>query len=113
MVRIVFAVTLGVIACVSSGYAASQSSLLQRPRGQFSATILGFEYDPSPACPRPRKPFDVEDRFEREQYLTAAKRYLTCLDEAARNDANVANAVVQQGLEDAMEDFMREVRRDF
>lgn len=45
--------------------------------------------------------------------MTAAKRYLTCLDEAARNDANVANAVVQQGLEDAMEDFMREVRRDF
>jgi hypothetical protein len=86
---------------------AAASSLLG-PKGQFSA-LLGLEWSPGYACSKPRKPYS-EDRYAWNSYRQDSLRYLSCIKEAADNDARYAVEKVSDGYNDAAQDFLNEVK---
>lgn len=82
------------------------------PKGEFSSLLGRLEYDPSDACSKPSRPFS-DSEYSRSQYLSDAKRYLTCMQDAADADRKYANDVIAEGLQESIDDFVSEVRRGY
>lgn len=81
-------------------------------KGQFSTFFMDLKYDPSHACVKPYKPYGT-DRYAMESYIQQGKRYFACLQDAAKNDMEYADAVVKDGYEKSVEDFISEIKRQY
>jgi len=71
-----------------------------------------LEYDPSKGCSKPYRPI-TDSEYARSQYISDAKRYIECMQDAAEADSKYASSVIEEGLEKSMDDFMAEVRRGY
>ena len=82
-------------------------------RGTFRTSFSrGFEYDPSDGCYKPSRPY-TDDEYAWRSYRSEAERYLDCLQSNADADLRYAQAEIQDGYEQAVDDFLREVRRGY
>lgn len=96
----------------SIGAGASTARPLFGPKGEFSTLLYTLEYDPSRACSKPSRPYN-DDEFALQLYKNSAVRYVKCMGEAANADAEYAQAVIQEGHDEAVEEFMNELRRRY
>lgn len=102
-------VVVGLV-CAGLGGATVEAASLFGAKGSFQTSFADdLSYDPTSACHKPYRPFTGDD-FDREQYLIEAESYLTCLRSAAQSDQKYAAEVVVDGYEEAVQNFMREVR---
>lgn len=92
--------------------AALGSTLFIRAQGSFSTMFSTLKYDPTTACSKPYRPYS-KDEYARERYMSDAKRYVQCLEDAANNDAEYAQKVVSQGYKTATDDFIRDLRSGY
>ncbi|WP_422057970.1 hypothetical protein [Sphingomonas sp.] len=51
------------------------------------------------------------DRYAQQAYIEQAKRHITCLNEATEQDLKYAEKVILAGHEEAVEEFLAEVRQ--
>lgn len=92
--------------------ASASASTLFGPKGDFSSLLSRLEYDPSSACYKPTRPFS-DDNFAWNNYRSSARSYLNCLESAAEADMRYAQAVVQEGYDDAVSEFLNELERGY
>ncbi|QCB56306.1 hypothetical protein E5675_18975 [Sphingopyxis sp. PAMC25046] len=83
-----------------------------RAKGSFSTFLYDLKYDPSRACSKPYRPYQM-DKWAREQYVRDGETYLSCLRETANSDAEYAQQVIRDGNRKAADEFLEEVRRGY
>ncbi|HAU21170.1 MAG TPA: hypothetical protein DCS24_01010 [Erythrobacter sp.] len=97
---------------IAAGLATAASAQYYTAQGDFSSLGFSLDYDPSSACSKPMRPYS-NDRYAWESYQAEGERYLSCLEEAANNDMRYAQRVVQEGYENAVQEFLNEVERGY
>lgn len=91
---------------------AASATVLFGPEGSFNSSLGRLEYDPSRACSKPFRPYS-DDSYARQQYMSDARRYLQCMQNAAVADAKYANDVIADGLQEKSDEFVREVESGY
>lgn len=83
------------------------------PEGEFKTRFgRSLEYDPSRACIKPMKPYG-NDKYAMELYISSAKDYIGCMENAANRDVEYAQKIILAGYEEAAQDYINEVRRGY
>ena len=83
------------------------------PEGEFKTSYgRKLEYDPSPACFKPMKPYS-NDKYAMDLYVSSAKNYINCLQNAANQDVEYAQKIIMAGYEEAAQDYINEIRRGY
>lgn len=96
-------------AMVLSSFASVTGLQLYGPEGSFSSSFGGrLEYDPTDGCYKPMRPIG-NDKWAWDNYANDGQRYLSCLRSNSEADIKYAQRVVQEGYDEAVEDYMREV----
>ena len=84
--------------------------VLERARGEFRTDLLSgaLTYDPTRGCYSPRRPM-TNDRFSREQFISDAERYVSCLRSNAEADVLFARGAIERGYRTKVNEFQREL----
>lgn len=103
---------LALPALLLAGIATAASAQYYTARGNFSSIGYGLDYDPSAACSKPIRPFS-DDSFAWNNYRNDARRYLSCLESAANDDMRYAQRKIEEGYDEAVQEFLDEVERGY
>ena len=82
------------------------------PEGRFSTSFSRLEYDPTAGCSKPFRPYS-KDEYAVQRYRDDAVRYVDCLKSAATKDTSYAAEVIADGYEEAVDEFVAEVKRGY
>ncbi|WP_421935545.1 hypothetical protein [Phenylobacterium sp.] len=75
--------------------------------GDFST--FGSSLDWEPNCNKPTRPYG-RDQYAVDRYFDEAKRYVACVNDQAKEDAEYAVAQIREGRDDAIEEMLSEAR---
>ncbi len=95
-------------ALMAAGNAAALSLL--GPKGEFSTMIYDLTWKPK--CYAPTAPYRG-DKYAMDAYHADVSRWVDCVDDQAKNDAEYAVERVAEGRRKAVEDMKRKVERGY